>query len=73
MLNVDLACARFEQISAAHDIGDVLLAVIDSGGKMERKDSVRAAQHDVARFTLEVAFLRALQGIDKAYVRALHV
>ena len=57
VLQVNLACARVEQVGTAHDMGDAGGGVIDDDGKLLGKQAVRP-QHDkdadVAREALQL-------------------
>ena len=54
VLQVDLASGRVEQVSAAHDVRDVRIGIVDDDRELVGPLAVRALQHEIADFGREV-------------------
>src|SRR5206468_437249 len=49
-----LACARFQQVRPAHDVGHTVLAVVHRGGQMERIYAIGAIHNEISAVALKV-------------------
>src|SRR4029434_1066697 len=53
-----LPCTRFEQIRAAHDVGDPVLSVVHCRSEVKSIDPVGAIHDEISHFALQIAALR---------------